>query len=298
MINEKKLLEKTQAEIKKYGIMKKAFKAIYDSEMKLYNKRNDAFLKINNLKEKDNTFLSDIYVEFISQMKELENYRNKLTTTINKKIIPATDYYPDKAKKVEQNIGNYSNIKKTQEKQKTEQIKANSNAQKEKAKNLQSEINKNENLMNQTKQTIEKDLLFFESERIEDNKYLFLHFIHSELAYHAQALEKLSILFAKIHDKEPIEGLPDFVGKYQLTHAGDLSDYGYDKRAIERRKKRNQNLDAGNESMSALSGNNNLSQNKSKSNISVSNNANFQPPQQQKINNNNNDVLDKDEFEI
>ena len=118
MLNEKKLLEKTEAEIKKYGIMKKSFKSIYDSEIKLLNKRKDAFLTIKNLKEKDNTFLSDIYVNFVDQMIELENYRQNLTTTINKKLIPATDYYPDKAKKVKQNIGNYSNIKKNSRKAK------------------------------------------------------------------------------------------------------------------------------------------------------------------------------------
>jgi hypothetical protein len=252
MLNEKKLLEKTEAEIKKYGIMKKSFKTIYDSEMKLLNKRKDAFLTIKNLKEKDNTFLSDIYVNFVDQMIELENYRQNLTTTINKKLIPATDYYPDKAKKVKQNIGNYSNIKKTQEKQKSERIKAASNSQAEKAKNLQLEINRNQNLMNQTGQTIEKDLLIFENERIVDNKYLFLHFIHSELGYHAQALEKLSNLFAKIHDIYPIEDLPNFVHKYNLNNSGDLSDFGYNKKDIERQKKRNQNLDAGYDNVSNI----------------------------------------------
>ena len=308
MLNEKKLLEKTESEIKKYGIMKKSFKSIYDSEMKLLNKRKDAFLTIKNLKEKDNTFLSDIYVNFVDQMIELENYRQKLTTTINKKIIPATEYYPDKAKKVKQNIGNYSNIKKTQEKQKSERIKAASNSQAEKAKNLQLEINRNQNLMNQTGQTIEKDLLIFENERIVDNKYLFLHFIHSELGYHAQALEKLSNLFAKIHDIYPIEDLPNFVHKYNLNNSGDLSDFGYNKKDIERQKKRNQNLDAGYDNVSNISGNinnsqqgmiNNPNMNKSKSNISanISNNANIQASQQNN-NQNNNNILDKDELDL
>ena len=161
--------------------------------------------------------------------------------------------------------------------------------------------------MNQTGQTIEKDLLIFENERIVDNKYLFLHFIHSELGYHAQALEKLSNLFAKIHDIYPIEDLPNFVHKYNLNNSGDLSDFGYNKKEIERQKKRNQNLDAGYDNVSNISGNNNISQqginnpnmNKSKSNVSVnlSNNPNVQSNQQNN-NKNNNNILDKDEIEL
>ena len=69
-------------------------------------------------------------------------------------------------------------------------------------------------------------------------KYLFLHFIHSELAYHTAALEKLSSLYKNIQDIEPIEKLPDFVGKYSLDSVGDLREYGYDAKKIERRNRR------------------------------------------------------------
>jgi hypothetical protein len=73
------------------------------------------------------------------------------------------------------------------------------------------------------------------------------------------------------------------------------------------KKKRNQNLDAGYDNVSNISGNNNVSQqginnpnmNKSKSNVSVnlSNNPNVQSNQQNN-NKNNNNILDKDEIEL
>lgn len=88
MINEKQLLGKTDAEIKKYNVMRAAFQKIYDSETALYNKRIASFEMIQEIKETDNFMLSDIYKEFTSQMKELEEKRKKQLTKIQDKILP------------------------------------------------------------------------------------------------------------------------------------------------------------------------------------------------------------------
>lgn len=238
MIDEKKFVAKADSEIKKYGILKDAFQKIAKVEANLYEKRKKAFDMIKGLKEMDNLLLSDIYLNFTTEMSGLEEFRKVLLSKINDKILPATVFYPTKAKGYKQNIGHYGDIKKQKEKEQNEKIKAQSNSQTEKAKSLQNEIARKEDIMYQSGQSIEKDFLKFEADRVLDNKYLFLNFIHSELAYHAAALEKLSALYKKIQDIEPIEKLEEFVNKYSLTSVGDLREYGYDKRKIERKNKK------------------------------------------------------------
>lgn len=238
MLDEKKFVSKADAEIKKYGILKDAFQQIAQVEGNLYEKRKKAFDQIKGIKELDNVYISDIYLNFTTEMSGLEEFRKTLISKINDKILPATVFYPTKAKAYKQNVGDYGNIKKQKAKQENEKIKAQTNSQVEKAKSLQTDIARKEDLINQNGESIEKNFLKFEADRVVDNKYLFLHFIHSELAYHTAALEKLSSLYKNIQDIEPIEKLPDFVGKYSLDSVGDLKEYGYDAKKIERRNRR------------------------------------------------------------
>lgn len=264
MLDEKKFVSKADAEIKKYGILKDAFQQIAKVEGNLYEKRKKAFDQIKGIKELDNVYISDIYLNFTTEMSGLEEFRKTLISKINDKILPATVFYPTKAKAYKQNVGDYGNIKKQKAKQENEKIKAQTNSQVEKAKSLQTDIARKEDLINQNGESIEKNFLKFEADRVVDNKYLFLHFIHSELAYHTAALEKLSSLYKNIQDIEPIEKLPDFVGKYSLDSVGDLREYGYDAKKIERRNRR------GGDNRSDLSGdtgnNMNLDGSKSPSN--------------------------------
>lgn len=241
MLDEKKFVSKADAEIKKYGILKDAFQQIAKVEGNLYEKRKKAFDQIKGIKELDNVYISDIYLNFTTEMSGLEEFRKTLISKINDKILPATVFYPTKAKAYKQNVGDYGNIKKQKAKQENEKIKAQTNSQVEKAKSLQTDIARKEDLINQNGESIEKNFLKFEADRVVDNKYLFLHFIHSELAYHTAALEKLSSLYKNIQDIEPIEKLPDFVGKYSLDSVGDLREYGYDAKKIERRNRRGDN---------------------------------------------------------
>lgn len=238
MLDEKKFVSKADAEIKKYGILKDAFQQIAQVEGNLYEKRKKAFDQIKGIKELDNVYISDIYLNFTTEMSGLEEFRKTLISKINDKILPATVFYPTKAKAYKQNVGDYGNIKKQKARQENEKIKAQTNSQVEKAKSLQTDIARKEDLINQNGESIEKNFLKFEADRVVDNKYLFLHFIHSELAYHTAALEKLSSLYKNIQDIEPIEKLPDFVGKYSLDSVGDLREYGYDAKKIERRNRR------------------------------------------------------------
>ena len=176
MLDEKKFVSKADAEIKKYGILKDAFQQIAQVEGNLYEKRKKAFDQIKGIKELDNVYISDIYLNFTTEMSGLEEFRKTLISKINDKILPATVFYPTKAKAYKQNVGDYGNIKKQKAKQENEKIKAQTNSQVEKAKSLQTDIARKEDLINQNGESIEKNFLKFEADRVVDNKYLFLHF--------------------------------------------------------------------------------------------------------------------------
>ena len=55
---------------------------------------------------------------------------------------------------------------------------------------------------------VEEEIAKFESERVSNDKLLLLQYIHSELAFHANAVEKLSKLFAEVNAYDPKENLP------------------------------------------------------------------------------------------
>lgn len=242
-INEEGLSDKITKEIEKYETLKKAFKNINDSENTLYAKRLEAFEGITDINEteQDNTKLRDIYSIFTKDMKVLENYRNTQTTNMNEKIIPAISYYIASAKNYKKNIGNYKDIKKKNEKEEKEMRNAQSSIEKD---NLKRSININKSTLQEQGKGLESDMILFENERIISNKYLILHFIHAELAYHAQALEKLSIIYEQINDLEPIEELKQFTEKYKLNEidSNDLKAYGYDERKIRDTKRNRENL--------------------------------------------------------
>ena len=84
---------------------------------------------------------------------------------------------------------------------------------------------------------LENEMCKFESERGDDNKFLFLHFIHSELKYHAAALEKMSELFYKINEKEPQAELEEFKNRFKIEF--DLNELGID---IEKLKEKNEKI--------------------------------------------------------
>ena len=85
-------------------------------------------------------------------------------------------------------------------------------------------------------QDIEKNVCLIEADRVKDNKYLFLHYIHSELEYHAKAVEKLSQLFNQINLIEPLEKMPEFMRSYNIK--ADLREINIDMEEIERNKER------------------------------------------------------------
>lgn len=269
--NEKRLEEKISAEIKKYGLLKESFLSIYKSEEKASKSRIENFDKINAIKETDNTLLSDIYKEFIIEMKKLEENRKQHLGKIMDLILPVTVTYPEILNKTRNKLKELIKLR-------NEKIKMEANKQKAKDKNdanearqLNNEINRNKEEEKKIGEDLEYEIVKFESERVNDNKFLFLHYIHSELKYHAICLEKMSALFYRINAIDPRAELPEFIRKYniniQLNSIGikinEILDEQRKKQNIEQKKR--DDIYGG----AVDSGNNNVNVN-----INASNNGN------------------------
>ena len=91
---------------------------------------------------------------------------------------------------------------------------------------INGEIAKSRSEENKKEITLENEMCQFESERIDDNKYLFLHFINSEMKYHSAALEKMTDLFHNVVAIEPREQLYDFAKKLNIQV--DYNELGID----------------------------------------------------------------------
>ena len=199
--NEKKnnINLKIKNEIRKYEILKKSFLKLYEAENKVKNNRNIHFEKLNEIKEYDNPSLKDIYNLFITEMKTIENKREIHLKKIKELILPVIDYYPQRIKEIKKNLEEFEKAIKTAEK-------------------LENQVQKisAQNEKNNKETTLEEKIYNFESERVDDNNFLFLQFIYSELKYHTYALEKLSELFYKINENEPKKNLDDFSQRYGI----------------------------------------------------------------------------------
>ena len=117
-----------------------------------------------------------------------------------------------------------------------EEQKAKNKNEVDKIKTLSATIAQQTEMERRKTQDIEKNVCLIEADRVKDNKYLFLHYIHSELEYHAKAVEKLSQLFNQINLIEPLEKMPEFMRSYNIK--ADLREINIDMEEIERNKER------------------------------------------------------------
>lgn len=237
--NERLINIKINNEIKKYETLKKSFLNLYESESKASKNRRENFDKLNKIQEYDNDELKEIYILFTNEMKSLEDKRNIHLNKIMDLILPITDIYPEKLKKTKKNLEELSKVRKTKEKlEKSRNDIKNQNVSE--VQRINGEIAKSRNEENIKEKSLEDEMCLFESNRINDNKNLFLHFIYSELKYHAAALEKMSELFYKINGKDPREFLEEFAQKLKIEV--DFNELGIDIEKIKesRQKKESQ----------------------------------------------------------
>lgn len=215
--NEDKLNEKISNEIKKYGVLKSSFQNIFKSEEKASKARIENYDKINTIKETDNNQLVDIYKEFINEMKLLEEKRKQHLGKINDLIIPVTELYPEKLKNTKKKLDDLIKLRKNKTKVLKNQEKAKINNDVNEAQKLNAELARQLEEEKKKGENLETEIMGFEKERIENNKFLFLQYIHSELKYHAASLEKMSLLFNKINSIEPREELVEFKKRYGIN---------------------------------------------------------------------------------
>ena len=233
---DKQLQTKIDDEIRKYNNLKIAFSTIYESENEVQKKRLEVYDKISKIEESDNSELAQIYKQFFAKMNELEAFRTKHLKNINEKFLPMTVYYPEKLKQSKKSIDDLVTLKKQKEKNAKEEQKAQNKNDVDKARNLSAQIAQQSEEERRKTQDIERNVCLIEADRVKDNKYLFLHYIHSEMEYHAKAVEKMSYLFNMINRIEPLEKLQDFARNYNIKT--DLREIDVDIEEIERNKEK------------------------------------------------------------
>ena len=218
-VNEKILASKIKNEIKKYEILKKSFLKLCEIEEKANIDHSANYNNFNNIIGGDNTELQNIYNKYVDTMRSLRNDSDVHLKKIDDLIIPVTEIYPKKIN------ASKLNLERTFREKYNKLNVANNN--------------------NNASGAFDEEFVKFESERLEDNKCLFLHYIHSELKYHAAAVEKLSKLFREINEIEPLEKLEEFAQKLKIDT--DLKALGIDvdeikKQNIKKKNDKNKNV--------------------------------------------------------
>ena len=197
---------KTQS--KMFEKLTKAFTKIQEAEQKASKIRQDNFQQFENMEkiiEDDNPTLKELYKNFGKNMKELENMREDHLKTLKELIIPVTEFYPTKLKKNKMNLDEISKAKKNTENLRKSQADGN-----DITKSERTEISKRNNF--------EKEFLKYEKERVEDNRFLFFNYIHSELKYHCAVLEELSKLFVETNKRNVTVDLKNFAENYSIKN--------------------------------------------------------------------------------
>ena len=197
---------KTQS--KMFEKLTKAFTKIQEAEQKASKIRQDNFQQFENMEkiiEDDNPTLKELYKNFGKNMKDLENMREDHLKTLKELIIPVTEFYPTKLKKNKMNLDEISKAKKNTE-----------NLRKSQADGI--DITKSERTEISKRNNFEKEFLKYEKERVEDNRFLFLNYIHSELKYHCAVLEELSKLFVETNKRNVTVDLKNFAENYSIKN--------------------------------------------------------------------------------
>ena len=207
-------LKKTDLEIKNYEIIKSTFTKIYEAESALYKEKKIVYDNLSNLQEENNS-LNNIYNKVKSDMNELAESRINKLSKINSEVIPATVFYTSEIKRYKSYLGKYHPLP---------------------PNNAQQNNSESRNMIYLPGVDLDKDIGFYELNRIDNNKRIFLNYIHYELEYHTKAIEKLTELYKMIRNSKPKNDLKDFVEKYKLKKI-NIEDYGSEENAEDKKKK-------------------------------------------------------------
>lgn len=204
------------------------FVSIIKSENNLLDARTKNFISLKLIKELDNNILSEINEDFIGNLLKIEEKKKDLIELLNQKIVPSSLYILNENKKIKNDISTSSKHKQTEH-------------------NIES---------------LKKDCLKYEKERLMNIKQSLLHLVRDELEIHALEIDKLSKLYSLINDKYPIIKLPDFAKSYNLNvDKNILRSAGYDQKYVKMNEKKMQNTNTNIPINSNLNNDNNLNEN-------------------------------------
>lgn len=193
----------TNNELKKYNTLKDCFQKIHKQEENLYKNSVKALTQINQIE--DNPELKSIYSSFVKKMNDLEGKRKEqLITKLNNHIIRGITFNASQIKRYKTNP----------------QLLLQNNEQERNRENA----TQNETAQNSAPPKGDKELLLFEMESQAYNKSLLLHVIHSELAWHASALQGLGELYKEILNIDPCKNIQNFRDSNNLN-VGDLRNF-------------------------------------------------------------------------
>ena len=101
-------------------------------------------------------------------------------------------------KNSKKDIGNYQSTKIKTRKQEEEKRNLDRSGNNLKGSQLEIDISRNQSIMGKMGSNIQRGIMSYEHDRINNNKLILLHFINYEMAYHAKALEELTDLYGKV----------------------------------------------------------------------------------------------------
>lgn len=214
-INVQKFQSKAEVEIKNYEVIKSVLTKLYDAEIGLNKKRKEAFDDITKINEENDELKDNVYKKFAKEMNDLEDTKNKKISNIKTKLIPTTERYIREAKDTKQKIGNYKSMKNRTENQKQEIEKLRKSGAD--IRESQAALENNRSTMKDLGNTLEDNIMNYEFNRINNNKLIMLHLINYEMAYHAEAIEKLTNLFKDIKYINPKKSINKSVRSLNMS---------------------------------------------------------------------------------
>jgi len=184
--------------------------------------------------------LKDIYDSFTEKLINLENEKEKLVTNITSKLIPSMEEFMRIVKNSKKDIGNYQSTKIKTRKQEEEKRNLDRSGNNLKGSQLEIDISRNQSIMGKMGSNIQRGIMSYEHDRINNNKLILLHFINYEMAYHAKALEELTDLYGKVK----ILGLEKDNGENEDDNDDDDDDENIKESRLSKSKKKSQKEDS------------------------------------------------------
>jgi len=210
-------------EADKYSKIKNIFTKLRDAESLNSKQRIEYFENLFEIKEYENKDLKKIFDSFREGMKNLESKRDKHLKIISELILPVADMYPTIIKGQKNNLDDLARKRKNNP-----------------------QVSQSRSIIEKREKENVKSYKDFQTNSINDSKYILMNYIHSELKYHAALMEELNSLFFKINDIEPLVHLKKFGESYGINDydISKLKLENVDKKKIEEyEKNRKENED-------------------------------------------------------